>query len=382
VDAHTDRLLSGSSGELHDIRAYDPVFRYGDEKKILPKENAYFFRMIADEYIQKDPMGLESLEGFPNFALLHHEDWKPITGEQAWGAIIGPLQVATLKYGGKVPLDCKEMQLALSILPAVQAMRSKTGGIYHVPWGTAGKDPRDISNENNFSMYAALKILDQVLKENHAPEAEQVEALIRGQEYFFRHYAFDRENEVFYQGGFYVDEKFIPTKIYAVDSQSWAINSLGPDWIDNAFGEGTAYRIWENILDHAAFFSPNGTLQGVGFSDGHRILSVEWTCGTILAARLLARYYRSTHPEWADKVEKDAIAMRYGIDAYKKELSDGSEAYFYSNERYFIPFGWWANPIPNLASSSWMILTDLKFNPFVLGGGEDFKKTVSEASKS
>ena len=61
--------------------------------------------------------------------------------------------------------------------------------------------------------------------------------------------------------------------------------------------------------------------------------------------------------------------MRYGIDRFKTTNVDGSVAYLYANERYFIPWGWWANPIASLASSAWVILIDNDFDPFVLGGG-------------
>jgi hypothetical protein len=43
-------------------------------------------------------------------------------------------------------------------------------------------------------------------------------------------------------------------------------------------------------------------------------------------------------------------------------------AYLYANKRYEIPFGWWANALPSLASTTWAIMTDHNFDPFVLGG--------------
>jgi hypothetical protein len=97
-------------------------------------------------------------------------------------------------------------------------------------------------------------------------------------------------------------------------------------------------------------------------------LSTEWTAGAILNARLLADAYEKTHPYWSRELRKDAITMRIGIEALKVRLEDGSIAYLYSNRRFFIPFGWWANPVPSLMSSAWVLMIDKDYNPFVLGG--------------
>ncbi len=375
IDNHTRRMMSGQSGDLQDIRAYDP-FRYGDRRIRLERKNAYFFRIITDSYLQKDPKtGAESMPDFPNLTELHHEDWKPITGEQAWAAIIGPLQLAYIQYGGTIPVNCKEVELALSILPAIEAMRSKIGGIYHAPWETHGKEPNDISNENNFSMYAALKMLHEVVKEKKPGAAVRIRRILRKMEEYFKYYSFDTENGVFYQGGFYVNGRFIPTRIYAVDCQTWGLAVLGPEWIDQQFGDGTAYRIWQNTKARAGYFD-RGMIRGVGFTDGHRILSVEWTGGAILAAKSLARYYETSRPDWSHECREDVASMRYGLEELKTALPDGSVAYWYANRRSFIPFGWWANPIPSIVSSAWVIMNDKEYDPFILGGGPDFEPII------
>ena len=90
-------------------------------------------------------------------------DWKPITGEQAWAVFIGPLQYLYLKTNGSIPLfkDHKtapaEIQLAISILPAIKAMTSAPGSMYHIPKGgdmypEDKEEAENVSNENNFSM--------------------------------------------------------------------------------------------------------------------------------------------------------------------------------------------------------------------------------------
>ncbi len=371
----TDRLLSGSSGGLQDIRAYGLDFQYGEKKLVLKKKDGYFFRIIADEYMQVDPLdGNTFLEGFPNLPMLHHEDWKPITGEQAWAAMIGPLQSAYLKYQGQIPADAPEIKLAKSVLPAVEAMQSSLGAIYHAPYGTYGKNPNDISNENNFSMYAALGMLKQVLQNSDAKTVQKIDKLRAGIRDYFRGYGFDPKQSMFYQGGLYEEGLFKPAPMLAVDCQTWAINAMGPEWIDETFGHGTVYEIWQMTKNRSGFFDEKNELLGVGFTDSTDVLTVEWTCGAILSARLAAEFYAKTDPEWAKEFRKDAKTMRKGIDNFKVKLEDGSEAYLYSNKRVLIPWGWWGNPIPSLASSTWVILTDTHFNPFVLGGGEEFSK--------
>src|SRR5205085_2571090 len=87
---------------------------------------------------------------------------------------------------------------------------------------------------------------------------------------------------------------------------------------------------------------------------------------------LMADHYAAKHPEWARELQQDAVTMRQGLEEFKTETGHGAVAYLYANKRYFIPWGWWANAIPSLASSAWVILVDTDFNPFVLGGGTRF----------
>lgn len=373
IYAHTDRMLSGTSGELRDIRAFGPIYLYGKDKKILDRNSGYFFRIIADRYIQEDPiLGLGPVQGFPNFETPHHEDWKPIMGEQAWGAIIGPIQTAYARYNGKIPLDSPEVQLAMSVIEATEAMQSDIGGIYHAPEGTFGKNPDDISNENNFSMYAALGIFAEVLRQGgDTANAERIEAMRRKQEDYIAKYAFDRVDNVFYQGGLYKDGQFNPALIFALDCQSWGILAMGPDWIDKTFGEGTAYRIWVRAKAHSGYFKEDGQIAGVGFSDGHRMLSVEWTAGAVLSTKIMAAYYRDTHLDWSRELARDSTLMRRGCEEFRTPVGKKGLAYLYANKRYFIPFSWWANPIPSMASTAWILLIDAGYNPFILGGGRE-----------
>ncbi|MDO8579890.1 MAG: hypothetical protein Q7S13_00225, partial [Candidatus Omnitrophota bacterium] len=394
ADQHTARLLSGRSGDLADIRAvHDFTFNgktIGDGQGQISPKNTWFFRMISDKYLQKDPLdGKTKFDGFPTWADLHHEDWKPIAGEQAWAAVIGPVQVAYAKYFDQIPFNAKEMTLAFSILPATEAMQSPIGAIYHAPTGTDGKDPADISNENNISMFAALRMLKEIsdsYKDNDQAKQEvrRMNDMMFGKQTnrsgisgYLKNYAYDAEQGVFNQGGFYRGGRFIPTKTFAVDVQTWGIIVLGPGQIDEWYGEGTAYKIWKNTKKRAGYYDDKNILRGVGFSDGHDIFSGEWTFGAVMAARSLATYYETTHPDWANEALTDSVTMRNGIEReLKVKFDDGSMAYLYANKRYEIPFGWWANPLPSLASTAWAVMVDTNFDPFVLGGGKNYQKTT------
>lgn len=374
VDAHTERLLRGSAGDIADLRGYGPAFLYGDEEKTMDRDSGFFFRMISDQYLQDDPLGYNDVPGYPNFDRVHHEDWKPITGEQAWAVIMGPLQVAYIKYGGKIPPDSPEMRLALSVLPALEAMQSPIGAFYHAPKGTYGIHPRLISVENNASVYAALKMLGRALDAG-APEKPRIDAMLAKLDVFFEKDAYNPLASEFYVGGFYVEDKFVAQSFFSTDCQSWVLVALGPEWIDTRFGPGTAFKIFNNLVHVSRLIDSAGRLQGLGFTSDHAALSVEWTCGAILAARVLAEYYAQKDPQWAEDLLKKAGQMRAGIEPFKTDVPGHGTAYLYASHRYFIPFGWWANAIPSTASSAWVIFVDTGFNPFVLGGGPQFRRS-------
>ena len=146
-------------------------FYYGIDKQPIHPINrdyaspgAYYFRSISDEGgDMKDPLDGTSSDW---------KDYKPITGENAWGALIGPLQVAFAEYGDIPPMESDAVKLALNILPALQAMTGPEGGLFYAPWNTAGNqagtiaDPLSLSAENNFSSRSGLTMLKQVLDTN------------------------------------------------------------------------------------------------------------------------------------------------------------------------------------------------------------------------
>ncbi len=432
LDHFIEALSRGSYGGLQSIRADNipgplQYFKYGEKAKRLRGRQAFVFRMLtADgEFLQTDPLNdATHVEGYPPMLgfeevhknRIHHVDWKPIAGENAWTALIAPLQVAYAKYGKNISYGSSEVQLAVDILTAVEAMQSdEIGAIYHAPEGTDGKDKHDISNENNISMVAGLKMLIQVLRmtldkinaetqpeeqldrerrderkkeiENNIKRAERVlygdGKGKKGIYDYFKDWAYNKETGVMHQGGFYFyddpnlktpKEKFSLTKDFAVDVQTWGISVFGPEQIDKWYGEGAALKMWEETKKLSGFYQ-NGQLKGVGFSNSDDVLSSEWTFGAIQMVLDLARYYEKKNPGIAKRLVGDAQSMRKGIDELLKvKLEDGSMAYLYANKRYYIRFGWWANRVPSLVGTTWATLVDTGFNPFILGGGVHYKK--------
>jgi len=162
--------------------------------------------------------------------------------------------------------------------------------------------------------------------------------------------------------------------------QSWGVDVLGPERIDAMFGEGAAYKMWKATKERAGYRDADNILLGVGYTDEHDQLSVEWTAGAIMAARELAGYYGTSHADWAKECGEDAQSMREGIETLKQELPDGKAAYSYSLERKWIPFGWWAHDkrVLSTASTGWVAFIDEDVDPFSLPAAdeEDMKLTV------
>lgn len=54
---------------------------------------------------------------------------------------------------------------------------------------------------------------------------------------------------------------------------------------------------------------------------------------------------------------------------YDKLFTLSTNPYLYASKRYFIPFGWYANPIPSTCATAWMLMVANAYNPFLPGGG-------------
>lgn len=382
VDAQTQRLLSGASGNMG-ILAQSPVFTYNGQA--VNGSQSWVFRSISEIYgPMTDPLTHSSVApaGFPHAEQgLHKTDFRPVLGENAWATIIGPLQTAYQKYGSTVPMDSPEMLLAVSRLPSFEIMQDAlTGGVFYAPTGTSGIQEGGISAENNLSLLAGLRMLREAIGERDLHTTRLIDALVTrdakgpGIEEYFKERVYIPAQGILGSGGLVShgadgDSYYVAYENLAVDVQTWGLTVLGADWVDAQFGVGTAFKIWNNTKARAGVVQ-GGVLQGVGYTDGNHLLSGEWTLGAVLMAREVARAYRHSHPEWARELIRDADSMLLGVQALKVTNPDGSIGYLYASTEGPTGFGWMARRIQHTgATNGWMIFALLDFNPFVFGGG-------------
>lgn len=432
------------------ITKADGTFTYNGTKITNPSQ-AYSYRMLTRSWLSKDPfMGTtyakyikaENLPKDPEYkeGLISWLDWKPITGENAWAFLIGPIQAAYLEYvrpGKKqsIPSDLIGIQNAINVLYAFKAMQSPIGGIYYATLGSLGNvgsepvNPYEISVENNASALAGLLMLQQLLALT-TPSAEitQAQTVIKSMIYgdnqtkgllsFFKNYAWDKKAGLFIQGGIVGNNSWAPAlEPKAVDVSTWGVTVLGQPLLDSWFGFGAAYKVWLNTKKWGGFYGPDGELWGVGYSDrdgnGPRsqgIISAEWTAGAINMIRALITQYNqiatSTKSPKNQKqraatiiadLQKDHASMTKNImslrhdnyqtnNAYKNvrpanygqlmKIPSNKLSFLYASKRYFIPFGWFANPLPSTTSTAWIIMLNYNFNPFTLGGGYEANFTA------
>ncbi len=429
----------------------DKTFVYNGSV-IAEGPRAYAFRALAPAWLAPDPLmdtpqasfitarNLPPLNAAYATGKISWSDWKPITGENAWAFLIGPLQAAHLHHvvfekKTFVPFSDLAVQNALDLLPTFAAMQSAVGGVYYAPAGTIGNegdapvDPHEISVENNFSLYAGLQILRSTLggelesdaastgdeKTKIADALRLIEAMISGGRIgnnretkgllsFFRMAAW--QNGAFVQGGLADGRDWVPANgTKAVDVQTWGIAALGAKRIDQWFGDGASYALWQQLKTWGGY-GVGHTLWGVGYSDkdgngidpsgAYRqgVMSGEWTAGAITAVRNMIAYYgaeerSSPHAATAKKyvasLKQDEAAMLTAlatlrIDRYPSAgfpgtppdyaalVSVKTKPYLYASTRYHIPFGWYANPLPSTASTAWMIMVADHYDPFGYAG--------------
>ena len=229
---------------------------------------------------------------------------------------------------------------------------------------------------------------------------------------FFKNYAFDESQGIFVQEGHANDPAYAESWVVGVDPNgndktvdvnTWSVSVLGVPLVDSWFGPGTAYNVWQNVKSFGGFYGPDNTLWGVGYSDqdgngytngtpqftSNGILSTEWTAGAINMVRIMANQYGS-ESSYTTSLNADIQSMEKGVMSLRTDNYTGQSTAFpdappnygnlvvipndklgfmYASKRYFIPFGWYANPLPSLCSVSWMIMLNYDFNPFTLGGG-------------
>ena len=363
---------SPTAGANRAISQANGTFTYNGIS-ITNAPNAYFFRMVPPNWLATDPfMGTSyahyitavNLPPNPDYQAgkITWLDWKPITGENSWAFLIGPLQNAQLQYvvhqkGSFVPHSSTAVQNALNVLYALRCMQSQLGGIYYATKGSLGNtgdapvNPYEVSVENNASTLCGLLMFQQILEQELAnepnlssadratlqgavaniqtmiyggatPQGTQTQGLLA----FFKTSAWDAENFIFYQGGIANDPNaevdWQPTREpKAVDVSTWSVTVLGQPTLDGWFGFGSAYNIWESLKQWGGFFGPNQALWGVGYSDEDGngsggdykkgILSAEWTAGAINMVRALIVQYEAAASSSNYSPSEQSFAAQY-----------------------------------------------------------------------
>ncbi|WP_020405514.1 thrombospondin type 3 repeat-containing protein [Hahella ganghwensis] len=418
-------------------------FTYGHTLAQIPNpQYAYNLRMLGRNFFAPDPFrgtwaanlitspGEIIAQGLDKH--ITWTDWKPITGENAWGVYLGPLQAEILMHGSSadVPFNSVALQNALEGLWALQYMQSELGAFYYVTngaTGNGGETVKDgtISLENNFSVLAGIKLLQNILLAIHhlsdqtLSDAEKaqlqtavnvIDIMLYGGQTpagptdgllpFLKDYGYNAAGNMFFQGGTIVgreyrnNEQFPEDDHYAVDVNTWGLAVVGPMTIDSWFGAGTSAALWQTTRSRGGLFGPNGEIQGVGYTDNadEQVMSGEWTFGAVNMVQMLIKYYEENpHPSVdLNQLRADEASMltnllklrtdRYISDyqefvdsiapEYQAELGDDEQAFLYASKRTFIPFGWYGNPIPSTASSAWAVFSSYNFNPFALYGNQ------------
>jgi hypothetical protein len=382
----------GAVGELHNIRAGYPenLFIYNPQapESVTSDISAYgrrgfIFRILnADgKYLSADPLdGKEELAEFPNYSRLHWEDWKPVAGENAW-VTMAALHVYHKKYYDPVlgylhNDESEELALAKELARAAILLQSSIGGVRMAPLGTYREmSPEEkatweegswwyhqISTENNISWYSAFRMLYEI-----TGNSEYQLAMTRIEDYM--RFVWDKEQGIFHQGANFTNGQWALNKEhFALDVQTWAMVCFGAETIDRWFGEGAAFNIWQSSRQRAGVFDAEQNLLGVGYTEEHDRISVEWSAGAIMALQDLIGYYQDRDPVIVREVSQNMKSMRLGMETLLKDISETQSAYSYSSRRGWIPFGWNSHDpnVLSLASTGWMVFVDAQFNPFRL----------------
>jgi hypothetical protein len=383
----------GSLGDLFTIRSGYPINRFIYDAKnpeAVSSDNTrvgsrgFIFRILnADgNYLLTDPMnGKTNLAGFPEQDRLHWLDWKPVAGENAW-VVMAAMQMYHQKYFDPARgiyihnIDSIELRLSEEIARAAMILQSEVGGIRMAPLNTyrnlSSEEKRyftednwwynHISTENNISWYGAFRMLYEV-----TGKVEYKKAMTNIERYL--NFAWDKERNMFYQGAYEINGKWSPSgENFALDVQTWAIGCLGATVIDAWLGQGTSYKMWKNAKAHSGVFDQSGKLIGVGYTDEHDRVSVEWSAGAMLALQEIGQHYMEANPDWAKEAFNDKITIRHHMETLHYQISKDQSAYSYSSKRGWIPFGWNSHDpqVMSLASTGWMIFIDAGVNPFRL----------------
>jgi len=382
------RASTACGGIMYEGKCKDPQqtgacgFCYGANGVTLDSKHAYFFRMLSDVWSFAGTIDQRCPE--KNIPWTWN-DYRPVTGENAWGNFIGPLQVAYIMAGKNVaaiPDSSSAMQLAVVMIQAFQTMQLPNGAIAYAPWNTYDFENPALgattSTENCALTLASLQIFLYILQNNPTTQYKNLiptaQSLIAGLTKYIKS-AYSPSQGYFLQGGTLLNGTWQwnmdPASMFAVDCQTWVMSVLGAPTIDQWFGAGTALNIWTTTMKLGGYvYDPSSnTVQGVGYSlnQGVNVFSGEWSFGAINMLRIFATQYNaSVQPQ----LVYQANLIRQNIEG-RLTYTDNtlkSTVVWYANKRYTIPWGWFANPISSTASIAWAVMVDSNFNPFVLGG--------------
>eukprot|EP01065_Artemidia_motanka_P042916 TRINITY_DN583_c0_g1_i1.p1 TRINITY_DN583_c0_g1~~TRINITY_DN583_c0_g1_i1.p1 ORF type:complete len:765 (+),score=242.05 TRINITY_DN583_c0_g1_i1:101-2395(+) len=389
-DIHGDAKCAGDqySGECKDpMQAGVCGFCYGDNLVTLETENAYFFRMIGDYY------GLEGTVDARCPDLGHTwtwNDYKPVLGENAWATLLGPLQTAYIAAGKKAGgVGGNAVLLAKNFVVGLRSMKvGDLGAFYYAPHNAYFRSNMNagstVSTENQASLLAGLKAFQYVLATTGSDHDLwcEVSDMIEGIKKYLVS-AWTSSGGFFRQGGTFnrTTGQFKWTQgdspEFAVDCQTWVGTALGPEFIDKHFGDGASVKLWQTVKKRAGYsLQSSGLVKGVGYTDNSfsgQVFSGEWTFGAINWLRVMAAYdgYNAT-VKAALKSEADYMRSCIEDELTKSTpVQKGTTEHpsiQYANERYYIPFGWWANSLPALASTGWAVAVDKSWNPLMLTG--------------
>ena len=113
--------------------------------------------------------------------------------------------------------------------------------------------------------------------------------------------------------------------------------------------------------------------------------SAEWTFGAVNMLRVAAAEGGYDAATKASLIA-DADFMRASIEEELLASTPVQQgftyhpSFLYSNSRFWIPFGWWANPLPSTASTGWAVAVDKGWNPLhILGSYASAYPTVTPA---
>lgn len=227
----------------------------------------------------------------------------------------------------------------------------------------------------------------------------------KGLRSFLRHQAW--QGGEFVQGG-WADkpgtkqawEPSIGTK--AVDVNTWGVAAIGTATIDAWHGSGAALALWQRVKSWGGY-GEGTSLWGVGFSDQDgngidqagqfrkAVLSAEWSFGAVTMVRNMLDHYsalvtsspqdQATTLQYIRILQDDERSMLAAMDrlqltAYTHTAFPGQPTHFndlvalttnptlYASRRFYIPFGWYANPLPSTCATAWKLMVANRFNPF------------------